>query len=143
MSDHTIMVHFSSVAHSCPTLCDLMDCCTPGFPVHHQLPEHPQAISTNSVMPSNHFILCHPFILPSIFPTIRVSSFPMSQFFTSGGQNIGVSALASVLPMNSQDWFSLGLTGLISFQSKGLSRRVFSNTTVGLANDQGFLSFSL
>ena len=56
-------------------------------------------------------------------------SFPMSQFFASGGQNFGVSASASVLPMNIQDWFPLGWTGLISLQSKGLSR-VFSNTTV-------------
>ena len=66
-------------------------------------------------------------LLPSIFPSIRV--FPMSQFFASGGQNIGVSASASVLPMNIQDWFPLGWTGWISLQSKGLSR-VFSNTTV-------------
>ena len=56
----------------------------------------------------------------------------MRQLFASGGQSTGTSALASVLPMNSQDWFSLGLTGFISLQSKGLSR-VFSNTTVGLA----------
>ena len=56
-------------------------------------------------------------------------SFPMSQFFTLGGQSIGASASASVLPMNIQDWFPLGLTGWISLQSKGLSR-VFSNTTV-------------
>ena len=56
-------------------------------------------------------------------------SFPRSQFFTSGGQSIGVSASTSVLPMNIQDWFLLGLTGWISLQSKGLSR-VFSNTTV-------------
>ena len=56
-------------------------------------------------------------------------SFPMSQFFTSGGQIIGVSASASVLPMNIQEWFPLGWTGWISLQSKGLSR-VFSNTTV-------------
>ena len=55
------------------------------------------------VMPSNHLILCHPLlILPSIFPSIRV--FPMSQLFASGGQSIGVSASASVLPMNTQDW---------------------------------------
>ena len=56
-------------------------------------------------------------------------SFPMSQFFTSGGQSIGISASASVLPMNIQDWFPLGWTGWISLQSKGLSR-VFSNTWV-------------
>ena len=61
------------------------------------------------------------------FPTSE--SFPVSQFFTSRGQNIGASASASVLPMNIQDWFPLGLTGLISFQSKWPSR-VFSNTTV-------------
>ena len=61
------------------------------------------------------------------FPASR--SFPMSQFFTSGSQSIGVSASASVLPMNIQDWFPLGWTGWISLQSKGLSR-VFSNTTV-------------
>ena len=79
-------------------------------------------------MPSNLLILCRPLLLhPSIFPSIRV--FPMSQFFISGDQNIGVSASASVLPMNIQDWFPLGWTGWISLQSKGLSR-VFSNTTV-------------
>ena len=85
-------------------------------------------MSIGSVMPSNHLILCHPLLLPpSFFPSIR--SFPMCQFFASGGHSIGVSASASVLPMNSQDWFPLGLTGLISLQSKRLSR-VFSNTTV-------------
>ena len=79
-------------------------------------------MSIESVMPSNHLILCLPlFLLPSIFPSIRV--------FTSGGQSIGVSASALVLQMNIQDWFPLGLTGLISLQSKGLLR-VFSNTTV-------------
>ena len=84
--------------------------------------------SIELVMPSNHLILFHPlFLLPSIFPSIR--SFPKSQFFTSGGQNIGVSASASVLPMNIQDWFPLELNGLISLKSKGLSR-FFSNTTV-------------
>ena len=68
-------------------------------------------MSFESVMPSNHLILCHPLLfLPSIFPNIRV--FLMSQFFTSGGQNIGASAAASVLPMNIQGWFPLGWTGL-------------------------------
>ena len=84
-------------------------------------------VSIKSVMPSNHLILCHPFLLPSIFPNIR--SFPRSELFASVGQSIGVSASASVLPMNIQDWFPLGLTGLISLQSKGLSR-VFSSTTI-------------
>ena len=79
---------------------------------------------------------CHPTISSSVVPfssslqTFPASgSFLMSQFFASGGQNIGVSALASVLPMNTQDWSPLGWTGWISLQSKGLSR-VFSNTTV-------------
>ena len=79
---------------------------------------------------------CHPTISSSVIPfssclqSFPVSgSFQMSQLFASGGQNIGASASASVLPMNIQDWFPLGLTGLISLLSKGLSR-VFSNTTV-------------
>ena len=79
---------------------------------------------------------CHPTISSSVIPFSSclqsfpaLGSFPMSQFFTSGDQSIGVSALASVLPMNIQDWFTLRLTGLISMLSKGLSR-VFSNTTV-------------
>ena len=79
------------------------------------------------VMPSNHLILCHPLLLlHSIFSSIRVFS---NEFFAWGAQSIGVSASASVLPMNIQDWLPLGLTGLISLQSKGLSK-VFSNTTV-------------
>ena len=79
---------------------------------------------------------CHPTISSSVtpfsscFPSFPApGSFPVSQFFTLGDQSIGVSASASVLPMNIQDWFPLGLTGLISLQSKLLSR-VFSNTTV-------------
>ena len=84
--------------------------------------------SIESVMPSNHLILCHPLLLLSpIPPSIRV--FSMSQLFAWGGQSIGVSDSASVLLMNTQDWSLLGWTGWISLQSKGLSR-VFSNTTV-------------
>ena len=117
---------FSPVAQSCPALCNPLDCSTPGLPVHHQLPEFTQthihwvgdAIST-SVVP---FSSC-----PQSLPAS--GSFPMSQIFASGGQSIGPSASASVLPMNIQDWFPLRLTGLIALQSKGLSR-VFSNTTV-------------
>ena len=88
----------------------------------------PKSMSIESVMPSNHLILCRPLLLlPSIFPAS--GSFPMSQLFTSGGQSIGVSASTSVLPMNTQYRSPLGWTGWISLQSKGLSR-VFSNTTV-------------
>ena len=79
---------------------------------------------------------CYPTISSSVIPFSSCpqsfpasGSFPVSQFFTSGGQSIGASAPASVLPMNIQDWFTLGWTGLISLHSKGLSR-VFSNTTV-------------
>ena len=110
---------FSSVIQSCLTFwLSLVD--------NSQSP--PKPMSIESVMPSNHLILCHPLLLlPSIFPSIRV--FSMSQFFTSGGQSIGVSASTSVLPMNTQDWSPLGWTGWISLQSKGHSR-VFSNTTV-------------
>ena len=70
------VVQFSSFAQSCPTLCNAMNCGTPGLPVYHQLPEStPKPTSIVSVMPSNHLILCHPFLLlPSIFPSIRVFS---------------------------------------------------------------------
>ena len=86
-----------------------------------------QLMSIESVMPSNHLILCHPLLfLPSIFPSIR--DFQMSQLFASGGQSIGVSTSTLVLPVNIQDWFPLGWTGWI-LESKGLSR-VFSNIRV-------------
>ena len=106
-----------------------MDCSTPGLPVHHQLLELTQTHVhwvCDDIQPS------HPLSSPSP-PTFNLSQhqglFPMSQFFASGGQSIGVSASASVLPMNIQDWFPLGLTGLISLLSKGFSR-VFSSITV-------------
>ena len=79
--------------------------------------------------PTSH--LCRPLLLPSIFPSIRV--FSSELFFQSGGQNIGVSASASILPMNIQGCFLLGLTGLISLQSKGHSR-VFSSTIIQKAS---------
>ena len=85
-------------------------------------------MSIELVMPSNHHILCHPF--SSCLQSFPASgSFPMSQLFVSGGQSVGASASASVLPMNIQGWFPLGLTALISLLSKGLSR-VFSVTTI-------------
>ena len=85
-------------------------------------------MSIESVMQSKHLILYYPF--SSHLHSFPVSgSFSMSQLFTSGSQSIGVSASASVFPMNIQDWFPLGLTGWISLHSKGFSR-VFSNTTV-------------
>ena len=84
-------------------------------------------MSINLVMPSNHLILCCPLLLLSIFPSNRV--FPKELVLRIGGQSTGISASASVLPMNIQDGFPLGLTGLIFLQTKGLSR-VFSNITV-------------
>ena len=112
-------VQFSSVVQSCPTLCNPMDCSTPGLPVHHPLPEFTQT----------HVHWCHPAISSSIVPfsscpqTFPASGcFQMSQLFASGGQSTGVSASVSVLPVNTQDWSPLGWTGWISMQSKGLSR---------------------
>ena len=102
-----------------------MDCGTPGFFITNSW-SLLKLMFIESVRPSNHLILCHPFsFCLQSFPVS--GSFPMNQFFTSGGQSIGVSA--SVLPMNIQDWSPLGWTGWISLQSKRLSR-VFSNTTV-------------
>ena len=120
---------FSSVAQSCPTLCDPMNRSMPGLPVHYQLLESTQTHVHwvgDAIQPS------HPLSFPfsscsQSFPAS--GSFPISQLFASGGQSIGVSASTSVLPMNTQDWSPLGWTGWISLQSKGLSG-VFSNTTV-------------
>ena len=102
---------------------------------HARLPcPSPTPVAYSNSCPSSWW--CHSTISSSVVPFSSClqsfpasGSFPVSQFFTSGGQSIGVSALASVLPMNIQDWFPWGLTGLISLQSKGLSR-IFSNSTV-------------
>ena len=107
---HTVSVQFSSVAQLCPTLCDPMDCsmCLP-------CPSSTPGAYLNSC-PSSWW--CHPTISSSVVPFSYClqsfpasGSFPMSQFLTSGGQSVGVSASASVLPMNIQDWFPLGKTG--------------------------------
>ena len=100
-------VQFSSVTQSCLTFCDLMDCSTPGLSVHHQIPEFTQT-------PLRWW--CHPTISSSVVPFSSCpqsfsasGSFPVNQFFESGGQSIGVSASTSVLPMNSfrMDWLDL------------------------------------
>ena len=127
-----------SAAQSCLTLWDLMDCNMPGFPVLEnswRFPEDfPLPEDCSNSCPLRWW--CHPTILSIVFPfSSCLQSFPasgfilMSQFFESGGESIEVSTLASVLPMNIQDWFPLGWTDLISVQSIGLSR-VFCNTTV-------------
>ena len=121
-------VQFSSVARSCPTLWDPMDCSTPGVHAHNQIPKlvqtHVYQVG-DALQPSYSVV---PF--SSHLQSFPVSgSFPMSHFFTLSDHSTGVSASASVLPMNIQNWLPLGLSGLISLQSKTLSR-VFSNTTV-------------
>ena len=124
----SLVSDYSSVAQSCPTLYDLMNCRTPGLAVHHQLPEFTKITSIKSVMPSSHLILCCPLLLlPEIHPASE--SFPMSQYFAWGGQSTGVSVLASFPPKNSQGWSPSEWTGWTSLQSRGLSG-VFSNTTV-------------
>ena len=109
-----------------------MDCSRPGFPVLHYLLEFAQ---THVPWVGDAIQLSHPVTpfssCPQSFPASR--SFPVSWLFASGGQSIGASASASVLPMNIQDWFSLGLTCLLSLLSKGLSR-VFSGTCLTLTN---------
>ena len=119
---------FSSVTQSCPTLCDPMDCSTPGLPVHHQLPE-PTQIHVHwvgdAIQPS------HPLSSPS------TSAFNLSQHQVFSKESVLCMRLPKYwsfsfsisLPMNTQDWSPLGWTGWISLQSKELSR-VFSNTTV-------------
>ena len=119
---------FSSVTQSCLTLWDPMNRSTPGLPIHHQLPEmsqtHVHQVS-DAIQPS------HPLSSPS--PSAPNPSQHQGLFHWVNsprvGPSIGVSASASVLPMNTQDWSPLGWTGWISLQSKGLST-VFSNTTV-------------
>ena len=124
-------VRFSSVSQSCPTLCDPWTAADQASLSHHLL-LLPEFTQTHVHQLSQ---WCHPTIsssvatfssCPQFFPE---SECTMSWLFAAGGQSIGTSASASVPPMNIQDWLLLGLTGLISWQSKGLSR-VFSNTTV-------------
>ena len=130
-----------SVAQSCPTLCNPVDCSTPGLPVLHRLQELAQTRPlSQSVMPSNHLILCRPLASwPQSF--LASGSFLMSRLFASGGQSTGASASASVLPVNIQGWFRLGLTGRISLQSRGPSR-VF-NTTFKSINSSAFFMVQL
>ena len=123
--------HMISVWFSCSVVSDSL---WPHGLQHTRLPcPSPTPRVYSNSCPSSRW--CHPTISSSVVPfsshlqSFPSGSFPMSQFFIQGGQSIGVSASASVLPMNIQDWFPLGLTGLISLQYKGLSR-VCSNTTV-------------
>ena len=118
---------FSSITQSCPTLCDPMDCSTPGFPVHHQFPSLLKLISIESVMPSNHLIFCGPLLLlPSIFPSMRVFS------------NLSVLCIRwpkywsfsfNISPSNEYSrLISFRIDCLISLLSKALSRILPSTT---------------
>ena len=111
-----------SVINSCPILCNPIDCSMPASSVLHYPPESAQ---THIHWVGDAFWPSH-LLLPSS-PLPVSGSFPMSRLFTSSGQRTEASASPSVLPMNIQGWFPLGLTGLISLPSKGLSR-VFSST---------------
>ena len=125
--ENYIYIQFSSVAQSCLTLCNPMGCSTPGFPVHHQLPGLAQ---THVHQVSNAIQASHPLSTLST-PAFNLSqhqSFPVSQFFTSGGQSIGVSASASVLPMNIQDWLPSGLT-LDLFAVQGMLKNLLQNSS--------------
>ena len=130
------------VQFSCSVLSDYL---WPHGLQHTRLPcPSPTPGACSNSCPSSQW--CHPTTSLSVIPfssclqSFPASGFfPQSQFFTSGGQNIGASALASVLPVNIQGWFPIGLTGLISLQYKALSR-VFSNTTVQSINSSA-LSF--
>ena len=125
-------LQFSSVQLSCSVMSDSLQ---PHGLQYSRLPyPSPTLGAYSNSCPSS--LWCHPTISFSVIPFSfclqsfpASGSFPMSQYFPSGGQSTGVSASVSVLPMNTQDWSPLGWTGWISLQSKGLSR-VFSNTTV-------------
>ena len=121
---HSCFIMFSSVAQSCSSLRDTMNCSTPGLPVHHQLLQFTQTHVHwvgDAIQPS------HPLSSPSP-PALNLSQHQgLFKWVSSLHQSIGVSASTSVLPMNTQDWSPLGLTGWISLQSKELSG-VFSNT---------------
>ena len=114
-----------SVAQWYPTLCNPMDSSSLVFTVLHHLElAHTHVHQVRDAIQT--LLLCHPF--SSCLQSFPASgSFPMSWLFASGGQSIGTSASASILPMKIQGWFSLGLTGLLSLQSKGVSRAHFKS----------------
>ena len=128
----------SSVAQSCLPLCVSVDCSTPGFPVHPQLLELAQTHVpwvSDAIQPS------HPLPSPSppLFNVSQHQNLLMSQFFVSGGQIIGVSALASVLPMNIQDWFPL--EGLVGSPCSPRDSQVSSPTPQFKSNNSSVVSF--
>ena len=121
---------FSTVAQSCPTLCDPVGYSIPGFPVHHQLPE---LIQTHVHQVDYGIQSSHPLLSPLPLAFNLSQHQGLFQWISSSHQGPKYWSFSSVLPMNIQDWFPLGSTGWISLQAKGLSR-VFSNTTVQSIN---------
>ena len=128
---------FSSVAQSCPTLCDPTNCSTPGLPVHHQLLEFTQLMSIELVMPSSHLILGRPLLLPPISPSIR--GFSNESALCMRWPKYWSFSFSISPSKEHQDWSLLEWTGWISLLSKGLSR-VFSNITV---QKHQFIGFQL
>ena len=122
-----VSVQFSSVAQWCPTLCDPMNCSTPGLPVHHHLQSSLKLTFIESVMPSSHLILCCPLLLLPISPSVRV--FSNESTLHIRWPKYWSFSFSTFLPKNTHDQSPLEWSGWISLQSKGLSR-VFSNTTV-------------
>ena len=142
------LVQLSSVGHSSPTLCNPMNHSTPGLPVHPKFTQAQVYRFSDAIQPS---ILCSPLLImtpfpPSIWVFLNESTLHMS------GQRIGVSGLASVFPLSTQDWFPLGWTGWTSLQSKGLSRvwsitavqmHQFSSTQLSSQSNSNFHTWSL
>ena len=116
------LVQFSSVVQLCLNLCDPMDCSTPGFPIHHQLPKPTQTHVVVVVMPSIHLILCRPILLPSIFPSIRIFSNEMVLLIRWPKYR---SFSCSISPSNEH-------TGLISFRIDWLDLPVVQGTLKSL-----------
>ena len=120
-------VQFSSVAQSCPTLCDPVDCSTPGLPVHQQLQEFTQTHVhwvSDAIQPS-HPLSPPAFLLPSVFPSIRV--FLNESVFHIRWPKYWSFSFSISPSVNIQGWFPLGLTGLISLQPKGLSKSLLQH----------------
>ena len=131
-----------SVTHSWLVLCNPMDSAcqaTMSFTISWSLIK---LMSTESVMPSNHLGLCHPLLLlPPIFPAS--GSFPVSRLFAADDQSIRAWPAASVLPVNTQDWSPLGLTGLISLQTKGLSSVFNTSLKASILHHSAFFMVQL
>ena len=132
---------FSSVAQSCPALCDPRNCSTPGLPVHHQLPEFTQTHVhrvCDAIQPS------HPLLSPSPPAPNPSQHQSLFQWVNSawGGQSTGVSASASFPPKKSQGWSPLEWIGWVSLQSQGLSRDILAHLKLIMTPEKCVITFS-